>query len=226
MNKDFKIVDLTHTLSPEIPTWDGSCGFELSIDTDYKDCTLPDLFRTQKIKCGAGIGTHMDAPAHVKEGGLTIDKLNLEDLITDCVVIDVSAEADSVYVIKPEVIEKFENKHGEIKSSSFVIFYTGWDKYWDNKEKYINDHKFPSVDKATALLLLERNIAGLGIDTLSADTGANGFPVHQVMLGADKYLVENIANAKDLPPTGAKSFVIPIKIKDGTEAPIRLIALV
>ncbi len=226
MNKEFKIVDLTHRLLPEIPTWDGSCGFELSIDTDYKDCTPPDLFRTQKVKCGAGIGTHMDAPAHVKEGGVTIDKLDLGDLVTDCVVIDVSSEADAVYVIMPDIIEKFEKEYGEIRANSFVIFYTGWDKRWGNREKYINDHKFPSVDKTTALLLLERNIAGLGIDTLSSDTGINGFPVHQVILGADKYLVENVANAKELPPTGAKIFVLPIKIKDATEAPIRLIATI
>ena len=78
---------------------------------------------------------------------------------------------------------------------------------------------------STAKLLLKRNIAGLGIDTFSADTGADGFPVHLAVLGADKYLVENVANAKKLPPTGAKSFVLPMNIKDGTEASIRLIAL-
>lgn len=226
MDKKFKAIDLTHEILPEIPTWDGSCGFELSINTDYKDCTPPDLFRTQKIKCGAGIGTHIDAPAHVKEGGLTIDKLSLEELITDCIVIDVSSEADELYVIKPEVIESFEKQYGEIKPNSFVILYTGWEKYWHNGEKYINNHKFPSIDKSTALLLLERNISGLGIDTLSADTGANGFPVHQAILGAGKYLVENITNAKALPPVGAKTFVLPIKIKDATEAPIRLIAII
>ena len=107
-----------------------------------------------------------------------------------------------------------------------MILYTGWEKYWHNGEKYINNHKFPSIDKSTALLLLERNISGLGIDTLSADTGANGFPVHQAILGAGKYLVENITNAKALPPVGAKTFVLPIKIKDATEAPIRLIAII
>lgn len=49
--------------------------------------------------------------------------------------------------------------------------------------------------------------------------------MHRAILGADKYLVENVANAKLLPPTGAKVLVLPIKIKDATEAPIRLIAL-
>lgn len=221
-----KKIDLTHRLLLETPSWNGSFDFELSVDTDYKDCTPPNLFRTQKIKCSAGIGTHMDAPAHVIPEGRTIDKLTLDELVTDCVVINVSSEADANYMIMPTVVEKFEKKYGEIKSNSFVIFYTGWDKRWSNREKYNNNHKFPSVDLSTAQLLLQRNIAGLGIDTLSADTGANGFPVHQAILGANKYLVENVANANELPPVGAKIFVLPIKIKDATEAPIRLIALV
>ena len=226
MSRQFKIIDLTHRLLPEAPSWDGSCAFELSIDTDYKDCTSPNLFRTQKINMSAGLGTHIDAPAHVIPGGRTIDKLTMEELVTDCVVIDVSSEADAVCMIMPNAIEKFEKEHGEIKPNSFVIFYTGWDKRWGNREKYHNNHKFPSVDLSTAKLLLKRNIAGIGIDTLSVDTGANGFPVHHAILGADKYLVENVANVKELPPTGAKSLVLPMKIKDGTESPVRLIALI
>lgn len=226
MLKDFKVIDLTHTLSSDIPTWDGNCGFELSISTDYKDCIPPDIFCTQKINCNTGISTHMDAPAHVTPGGRTIDKLTLEELVTDCVVIDVSSDADENYVIMPEVIEKFEKEYGKIKENSFVIFYTGWDAHWDAKEKYINNHKFPSVHESTAIILLERNIAGIGTDTLSTDTGKEGFPVHRAILGANKYLVENIANAKNLPPVGAKILVLPIKIKDATEAPVRLIAII
>jgi len=226
MSNELKTIDLTHRLLPEAPSWDGSCGFELSINTDYKDCIPPNLFRTQKINMSAGIGTHMDAPAHVIPDGRTIDKLTMEELVTDCVIIDVSSEADAVYVIKPEVIEKFEKEYGKIKSNSFVIFYTGWDKRWGNRDRYNNNHKFPSVDLSVAELLLKRNIVGIGIDTLSVDTGVNGFPVHHAILGADKYLVENVANAKELPSTGAKILVLPIKIKDGTESPVRLIALV
>lgn len=226
MNKEFKIIELTHGLLPEIPTWDGTCDFHLHQTLDYGDCTPPNLFRKHEIKMQLGTGTHMDAPAHVIAGGRTVDKLNLEELVCDCVMIDVSAKADSNYVIMSAIVDAFEKEHGEIKPNSFVIFYTGWDKSWDNIEKYRNDYKFPSVDISTAELLLRRNIAGLGVDTLSADTGANGFPVHQAILGADKYLVENVANAKELPPMGAKIFVLPIKIKNATEAPVRLIATI
>jgi len=226
MKKEFKIIDLTHSLSEDIPTWDGDCGFELSIKVDYKDCVSPDLIRTQKIKCAAGIGTHMDAPAHFVPDAPTIDKLELEKLITNCVVIDVSSEAHEGYIVPLSAVEKFEKEHGMIPANSFVIFYTGWEKHWENREKYHNNHMFPSIHVSTAEMLLKRDVAGLGIDTMSSDRGDEGFPVHRAILGAGKYLVENIANVKQLPPTGAKSLVLPIKIKDGTEAPIRLVALV
>ena len=223
---EFKAIDLTHTLTTTIPTWDSSCGFDISIDTDYADCTAPDLFRTQKIKMNAGTGTHMDAPAHCLPSGRTIESLTMEELVTSCVVIDVSDEADENYLAMPEVVEKFEKEHGEIKSNSFVIFKTDWDKYWDTPEKYRNNHQFPSVHVSTAELLLKRNIAGLGIDTLSADTGKEGFPVHRAILRANKYLVENITNISKIPPTGSKIAVLPMKIGGGTEAPIRIVAFI
>ncbi|HYD91515.1 MAG TPA: cyclase family protein [Flavobacterium sp.] len=223
MDKKFKMLDLTHPVSPEIPSWNGESGFEISIKLDYQNCTQPDLFRIQKIESNAGIGTHIDAPAHVIPGGRTVDQLTIEELFAACVVIDVRSEAGEDYIITPDVIEKFEERNGEIKPKSFVIFYTGWDKYWSEREKYHNNHRFPSIDPKVAEILLKRDIAGLGTDTLSPDTGAAGFPVHRAMLGANKFIVENIANAKLLPSTGSKILALPMNITGGTEAPIRLI---
>ncbi len=73
---------------------------------------------------------------------------------------------------------------------------------------------------------MERNIAGLWIDTLSPDRSESGYPVHAALLGAGKYIVENIANAGALPPIGSFAFVLPIKTQKGTDAPIRLIVLI
>ncbi len=166
----------------------------------------------------------MDAPAHCVPGGQTIDALSLTDLITECVVIKTNYMGNENHSITPDIIEKFESAHGKIQGGTFILFYTGWDKHWNDKEKYQNNYSFPSVHEETAKLLLERNISGIGTDTLSADTGENGFPVHNLILGAGKYLVENVANAKELPETGFKIAILPMKIGEGTEAPIRLIA--
>lgn len=219
------IIDLTHTLTSDIPSWDGGCCFALRVGLDYKDCKSPNLFRVQSMEGKAGSGTHMDAPAHCFPDGTTIDALHLQNLMTDCIVIRVDDQAHENYVVMPKSIDLFEKEHGKIQPNTFVIFYTGWDKYW-NTQQYRNNLRFPSIHEDTAKLLLQRNIAGIGIDTLSPDAIGEDFPVHRVILGAGKYLVENIANAKNVPLTGAKIMVMPMKIKDGTEAPIRLVATV
>lgn len=226
MKQPYKVIDLTHAISDSVPAWDGKPVFELTTLVDYKDCVPPNLFRIQKLTTGMSVGTHLDSPAHVIPGGRTIDQLTPEELITDCVVIDVSAEADEHYLVEPATIEKFEQQHGTIPADSLVVIYTGWSKHWDNPEKYHNDYVFPGVDLVAAELLLKRGIRGIGIDTFSCDTGQNGFPVHRAVLGADKYLVENIANADLLPATGARIFVLPMKVRNATEAPLRLVGLV
>ncbi len=219
-----KIIDLTYTLSSTTPSWDGGCGFDMPVSVDYKDCKEPDLFRVHKINMRAGMGTHIDSPAHCIPDAKTIDNLELENLITDCVVIKAESE-DENYIIMPEVVERFEKEHGKIVPNAFVIFNTGWGKFWEDKDKYRNNLKFPSVHENTAKLLLERNIAGIGIDTLSPDSTGNAFPVHRIILGAGKYIVENVANVDSLPPVGAKVYIMPLKIKEGTESPIRLVAI-
>lgn len=221
-----KIIDLTHTLSKDIPSWDGGVCFSTSIALDYKDCEAPNLFRVQKMEGKVGSGTHIDAPAHCFPGGQTVDTLKLEDLKTDCVVIDVSSQCDESYVVMPDAVEQFEKEHGTIAKNTFVIFYTGWDKYWNTPEKYRNDLKFPSIHEDTAKLLITREVAGMGIDTLSPDAVGEDFPVHRVILGAGKYIVENIANAGELPATGVTISIMPMKIQDGTEAPVRIVAYI
>lgn len=226
MQFPYKIVDLTHPLSTSIPSWEGVCGFQHNTSIDYADCTTAVKFKVQKLNMDAGIGTHIDAPAHCIPGGKTIDQLELDELIAPCVVIDVSKDADESYQLSPDDIRQFERQHGIIKEKSFVIIRTGWDRFWSTPSKYRNQLQFPTIAQNTALLLLERNIVGLGIDTLSPDTPKSGYPVHQAILSAGKYIVENVANSNKLPPQGSFSLSLPIRIEGATEAPMRLIGLI
>ena len=141
-------------------------------------------------------------------------------------MIDISKKAHETYRVSEEDIQHFEEQHGVIQKNSFVIIHTGWDKFWNEPDKYRNHLKFPTLSKEAAELLLKREIVGLGVDTLSPDNEEDGFAVHQLILGSGKYIVENIANAALIPPTGAYSLALPIKIQDGTESPIRLIAAI
>lgn len=73
---------------------------------------------------------------------------------------------------------------------------------------------------------MKRRAAGVGIDTASIDHGpSKDFKTHQVLYGAGLYGLENLANLEKLPATGATVIALPMKIKGGSGAPARVVAL-
>lgn len=221
-----KIVDLTHPLTPYAPTWNGSCGFCLEIKKDYDK-----MFRVQQIKMHAGVGTHMDAPSHRFEDAPSISEIPIDQLIAPACVIDVSAKASEDFEISVEDLKIYESTYGRIKERSLVIGYTGWDRFWSEPDRYRNIDKdgqmhFPAFSADAAELLLERKIVGLAIDTLSPDCLDQTYPVHRLILGAGKYIIENITNCKQMPPKGGYVIALPISAADATEAPVRCVGIV
>jgi kynurenine formamidase len=225
-NFPFTLIDLTHRLNNSIPSWDLDCGFSAVTVLDYEQCTSSTKFRVQHFNMPAGIGTHMDAPAHCIPNGPTITDIALEQLISPCVVINLSSKASSNYKIRVADILSFEDRYGLIAPGTFVIMNTGWGHYWDAPEHYHNHYQFPSLSTEAAELLLIRNISGLGIDTLSPDGPDENYPVHQLLLKANKYIVENVAHAEQLPPTGSFIIPFPMKVDNATEAPVRLVGFI
>lgn len=228
MSKKFpyKIIDLTHTLDEKSPSWNGGCGFKKEVKLDYPDGKGRVKFRVQQIKMHAGIATHIDAPAHCIPNGLTAESLDLNKLIAPAYCIDISSQSHAEYQLSVEDVLTFEHQYGLIESGSLVIVYTGWSKHWNTPEKYHNHHQFPSISGKAAELLLKRGIVGIGIDTLSPDVPSSGFPTHELVLGSGGYIIENVANADQLPPINSIVFALPIKAAGLTEAPARLIALI
>lgn len=221
----YKLIDLTHTLQPSIPTWTGTCGFHQSIAHDYKAGESETQFRVMTINMHNGIGTHMDAPSHCIPGGKSIHEFNVEELCLPCVVVDVSEKIHARYRVSVEDIISFEKQYNKIPENSCVLIRTGWEQYWNSPEQYHNNHVFPTVSIEAAELLLERKVAALGIDTLSPDCPEYGFLVHQAFLSQGKILLENVANISNMPRVGGFVLVLPMRIKDGTEAPLRLVGL-
>lgn len=220
------VIDLTHTINATIPTWDMSCGCTTTIVWDYENSDGPFKVRAQTFDIKASAGTHMDAPAHFCKGSTTIDQISVDRLVAPCVVIDTAANVSENYVVSMDDIAQFEAEYGTIAAGTFVLFYTGWSRYWNTPQQYHNAYKFPAIDSAVAKYLVERNILGIGIDTLSPDAGGTEFFVHVALLSAGKIIVENVASAEKLPPVGATIVIMPLKIEGATESPIRLIGFI
>lgn len=222
----YTLIDLTHTLNSSISTWNGGCGFDHTVHIDYHDCKGQDIFRVMKIIMHAGIGTHMDAPSHCIPGGKTIADFNLNDLIFPCIVIDLSQKMHARYSVSQEDIINFEKIYGTITKNSCVLIRTGWETWWNTPLKYHNNHVFPSLSLSAAHLLVDRQVAALGIDTLSPDRPEDGFAVHRLFLGNGNILIENVAHLDSMPAVNGFVMIAPLKIEQGTESPIRLIGLV
>ena len=218
-------MDLTQRLTPGVADWNGCCGFRMTTVMDY-----PQGCRVQELSIPNGIGTHMDAPSHFVPGAIDIDRIALEHLVVPGVMIDVSANAGPDTVVSVQHILDHESQYGVIEQGSAVLLNTGWSRYWAEPLRYRNEDAqgvmhFPRLSLQAVDCLLTRGIEGIAIDTLSPDGGDMSFPVHHRLLGAGKYIIENIRVPPALPALGFTVVALPIKIGGATEAPCRVIAL-
>ena len=77
----------------------------------------------------------------------------------------------------------------------------------------------------------ERPISGFGVETVGIDAGAAGgfdppFPLHNLLLGAGRLGLTQLASLDKLPITGALIVVSPLKLVGGTGSPSRVLAFV
>jgi kynurenine formamidase len=227
-----EFVDLGWPLNARAAFWPGDNyhPFELhTIATLEKDGVLSKAFSSPEH-----LGTHLDAPNHFEAGQAAVDQIEAQDLFAAGVVIDVSAQAsvDADYRVGVDDVRRFEASHGPIPGGAVVLAYTGWSRFWNNLTRYqnkdvMNRLHFPGYsDEAAKFLIEERQVRGLGLDTLSVDYGlSRDFPVHHLLGKAGRYGLENLANLEKLPPTGFFLFVAPMKIESGSGGPARVFAV-
>lgn len=228
-----QVLDLTHTLDAQVPT------YELSEKPAFQATTVAtidkDGYFAREISLPEHFGTHLDAPAHFAHGLWTVDQIPPERFVAPLVVLDATAGArtNADYQITVEDIARWEQAHGQIPPGAAVIADTGWGTRWDEVKEYRNaDDKgvmhFPGYSMEAAKFLVEgRDVVGLGIDTLSIDYGpSKDFPVHHYTLSHSLYHLENVANLDHTPATGATLVVAPMKLGGGSGAPVRILALV
>ena len=233
-----ELVDLTWPYDEDTVYWPTSpSGFELE-ELAHGHTDGGWFYSAYRLRTPEHGGTHLDAPVHFAEGGHTTDQVPLGSLVAPAVVIDVSeqAAADADYLLTPDDVEAFEAEHGEVPEGSIVLLRTGWGERWPDRLRYLGDDTpgdasnlhFPSYgEEAAALLVEERRVAVLGVDTASIDRGAStDFRVHQVAAAANVPGLENVAHLDRLPATGAWVIALPMKIAGGSGGPVRIAALV
>ncbi len=232
-------VDLTHEFSSETIYWPTAQGFTL--ESEFQGMTPKGYFyAANRYRASEHGGTHIDAPIHFAQGHKTVDQLAIDQLMGAAVVVDVSAQAlaHADYQITVADLKAWEAKHGQIPREAVVLLNTGYARYWPDAKKYLGTEEkgaeavaklhFPGLHPdAARWLTTERAIKAVGLDTASIDYGqSNLFESHRILFQKNVPAFENVAALDPLPPTGAYVVALPMKIKSGSGAPLRIIAWV
>lgn len=234
-----KWIDLTYAFSDKTLYWPTANTFRL--DTAFLGVTEKGFYYSAYNYCAAEHGgTHLDAPVHFAKGKWSADQIPLENLTGSAIVIDVSAKAmnDADYQITPGDIQDWEKMNGTLPDNSILLFKTGYGKYYPDAVKYLGTEErgaeavaklhFPGIHPdAAEWLVKNRKIKAVGLDVASVDYGqSTEFKTHQVLYSENIPGFENVANLEQLPEKGAYIIALPMKIKDGSGGPLRIVALV
>jgi kynurenine formamidase len=239
------IVDLTQPLGPATPViglppmFAPSPGVTIDVISRYDDNGPAWYWNT--LRFGEHTGTHFDAPIHWITGkdlpDNACDTIPATRFVGPACVIDVTAdvERDPDFLLTPERIDAWEREHGRIPRGAWVLLRTGWSRRTD-AAAFLNvaadgPHS-PGFDaRASRLLASDRDVLGVGVETIGTDAGQAGgfdppFPNHTIMHGAGKFGLASLCNLDRLPPIGAIVFAAPLKIVNGSGSPVRVLAIV
>lgn len=163
-----------------------------------------------RLSLGSHTGTHVDAPFHFLEDGMTVDHLPLELMIGRARVVEVTAP-----VINEAALDEFD-----FTADARVLFKTRNSYLW-NQKKFVEEFVYITPEAARALV--NEGIKVVGIDYLSVEKfGVEDFKTHQTLLEAGTMIIEGL-DLREVEAGDYEMICLPLKIKDGDGAPARVV---
>ena len=226
-----RVVDLSHTISGNIPLWPGDPPVELEAVAQFD----PDGYYLRRFSMGEHSATHMNAPNSFHDGAHGIDGYEPDSLVVPAVVVDVRAQADADpdHQVSVADLKAWEEEHGRIPEGAVVLAFTGWQELWGDADAFFGEDAdgnmhFPGFSgEAAAFLLEERSAAGVGIDTHGVDPGLDEeYAVNTQVLAVNGIVLENLTNLDQLPAVGTTIAIGILRLEEGSGSPVSVLAFV
>lgn len=233
-----ELVDLSHAYDAQAIFWPTAEPFRLD---KVADGVTPAgyYYASNNFFTSEHGGTHMDAPVHFAQGKQSADQVPLDRLVGAALVIDVTdaATRNPDYQIAVEDFQRWEQQNGAIPPDAIVLLRTGFSRHWPDAAKYLGTAErgeaavaklhFPGLHPdAAKWIVANRPIKSIGIDTASIDYGQSTlYESHRILYERNIPAFENLTSLERLPVKGAIVIALPMKIKGGSGAPLRAIAI-
>lgn len=206
-----KIYDLSHPLNNQSPVYPGKKHPFFSPVSVIKT----DGYRETNLCLDSHVGTHIDAPAHMLKNGKTLDELPISAFNGMALIVHIS---NPIKIIETQFLMNFEK---EINDVEFVLFKTGWSKFWGT-EAYFKD--FPTLSNDATEWLTFLNLKGIGFDTISADpVESTNWKNHFTIFKNGLIIIENLIFPVGLNKNIGEFSCFPIPYEKADGSPVRAV---
>ncbi|RLT45575.1 MAG: cyclase family protein [Chloroflexi bacterium] len=184
---------------------------------------VPDGYNTTNLHLYSHSGTHMDAPLHFLDGGSTIERWPLGQLVGPAHVINLSSVAPHGLHTVADLLPHAD----KVTPGCRLLLRTDWSLHADLPD-YRPD--MPRISAELARWLVERGVALVGVETpsvasLRPENKAELTAVHQILLGGNIVIVESLTNLRELRQETVEFIALPLKIDGGDGSPVRAVAI-
>lgn len=208
------IIDLSHLLHDNMPVFPGA---EPPIFEPVATlCT--DGYAEMRMRFYSHTGTHLDAPSHVSQQGLSLDQIPVDRFSGSAAVLDFS-----LHDCKTIEIDDLTACRHLFQQHDFILIHTGWSRFWASDAYYSG---YPVLSGAAAEWIVQFDLKGVGVDAVSVDPlSSENLPVHHRLLDQGIIIVENLNRLHELPRSGFTFLALPLPVLGGDGSPVRAIAI-
>ncbi|XP_064648258.1 isatin hydrolase-like [Lineus longissimus] len=227
---------MSHDLREKMATWPGHTKYDFNVDVRGIAPGKDFYLELNSLHLSEHVSTHMDAPAHFAKGKWHVDQIPTQNIVGAGVVVDISDKAfkDPDAEVTVDDLTKWEETYGRIPDRAFVFMNSGWEHRWNNITAFLGNDKenttgfhFPGFHPAATKWLVDnRDIMAIGVDSISLDNArTNDHGTHRYAMGHNVMGFEMVANLSRVPPRGSTIYALPMKVHDGSGAPVRILAV-
>ncbi len=208
------IIDLSIPLTEDTPVYPGDSLPQIIPASSLEK----EGYNLHQLRITTHTGTHLDAPAHLLAGGLTLDRLDLSLFAAEGVVVPVPGKQPGEEI----TLNDLPGPDKLLSPGMAVLFHTGWSKKAGCKQYY----RHPYLSEEACQYLLGQGIRTFGIDTISIDPpDSTDFPVHRLIAANEGVIIENLANLEKVTFPHPLILCLPLPLKSSDGSPVRAVAL-
>lgn len=208
-----KIIDVTLTLRPDLPTWPGEPGPKIVPHSRIADGKPANV---SILTFGDHTGTHVDPPLHMLADGYGADELPLDAMLGPCRVLGYDGEG--------HITSAWLATQDLPPSVTRVLFRTRNSALWRTPD-HAFERGFVALDESAGRALADHGVALVGVDYLSVEpfgSSPKGHPVHKALLRKGAVIIEGL-DLHAVEPGDYELLCLPLKIQRGDGAPARVV---